>query len=159
MLVILAAATYLLYEAFASLQYLSIFLIIIASTFSCFALYQLYLCIQWYTFEARKFSVSKEGFLVSCKGKIAFYTWNQIHEVAVVATEASASLDNYQTVICCFLKPKSNSFLHKILRSHHYGALHQEDFVVIDYSQRIERMFTESYPGKIQDYRGIQLPW
>lgn len=158
MLLILAASAYLLYWAFSPLRYISAFLIVMASIFSCFAAHQLYLCVQWYTFETRKFSVLTEGLSVSHKGEMTFYPWDQIYEIAIVASEASASLDNYQTVICCFLKPKPDDFLRKILRSHLYGALHQADFVVIDYSHRIDHLFTETYPREIQDYRKIQLP-
>lgn len=114
------------------------------------------LSIQCWMFENRKFALSKEGIALG-DGQKPFYRWDEVYEVAVAAFGASASLQNYQTVICCFLKPRTVDFSHKILRSYLYGIRHQDAFVIVDYSPAMIEKFSAVYPGIISDYREEQI--
>ena len=109
----------------------------------------------FYTFENRKFLVSIDGISVSDKGK-SFYRWNEVHGVAISAFAATASLQNYQTVICVFLKPETETILRKILRSYIYGARHRDKVVIIDYSSAMLYKIASVYPGAILDCRKKQ---
>ena len=111
---------------------------------------------KFYTMETRKYSVSDKGLTLSDKGK-CFYEWSEISEISIIAYGASASLANYQSVICVFLVPRPDEFLKKIIRSAFFGALNQRSFVIIDYSKHIAEEFAAFYPCEIKDYRDIQL--
>ena len=110
-----------------------------------------------YRLENRMFSITRAGITLTFKKIKEFYTWDQIYEVAIVAYAANAGLQNYDTVICCFLKPRPTNFSKKILRGYFYGAKHTNDFVIIDYSCSIHDAIASSYPGDIHDYRKEQL--
>ena len=110
----------------------------------------------FYRFESRKFLVSIEGISVSDKGK-SFYRWDEVHGVTISAFAAAASLQNYQTVICVFLKPETETILRKILRSYIYGARHRDQVLIIDYSSAMLDKIASVYPGTILDCRKEQL--
>lgn len=115
------------------------------------------LTVSCYRMESRRFSITSTGIVLCTKKKQAFYAWDQVYEVAIVAYAANASLTIYDTVICCFLEPQPTNFLKKILRSYYYGAKHTNSFVIIDYSCSIHDAIASSYPGDIHDYRKEQL--
>lgn len=111
---------------------------------------------KFYTMETRKYSASDKGLTLSDKSK-CFYEWSEISEISIVAHGANAALQNYQSVICVFLEPRSDEFLQKILRNAFFGALNQRSFVIIDYSKDIAEEFAAFYNREIKDYRNIQL--
>jgi len=108
------------------------------------------------TFERRRYSVSEAGLTLSDRGK-NLYKWSEINEISIAAYAASASGENYNSVLCVFLKPRSEEFLKKILRSYKWAVNNQKNFVIIDYSPEIAAEFAEFYQGEIMDYRGTQL--
>ena len=107
-------------------------------------------------FEKRKFAVSNDGITISDR-KTSFFRWDEVNEVAILIFAASASLQNYQTVICVFLKPKTDAALKKILRSYIYGTRHMDEVVMIDYSPTVLENIAAVYPGTILDHRKEQL--
>ena len=110
-----------------------------------------------YRMESQKFSITDAGINLLSMRRTSSFTWDQIYEVAIVAYAASASRQIYQTVICCFIQPRSGVFLRKILCSYLYGAKHTDDFVIIDYDPAIIEEISARYPKEIADYRSEQL--
>ncbi len=111
---------------------------------------------KFYTMETRKYSISEKGLTLSDRNK-NFYEWSEISEISIVAYGASASLENYQSVICVFLEPRPEDFLRKILRSSFFAVLNQSRFVIIDYSRSVVDGIKEVYHCEIKDYREKQL--
>lgn len=120
------------------------------------SLFLFLLGVMCYRMENRKYATNTEGIIVRDYTD-TFYSWDQIYEIAIVAYGASASLQSYQTVICCFLKPPEQHFLSKILTSYIYGARNTKNFVLIDYSPSVANEFAANYPREISDYRRKQL--
>lgn len=133
-----------------------LFLIVMSILAFVIAFFLFRLSVKCYSMESRKFSLSKDGIMLSDNDN-SFYAWNNVQEVAIVAYAASASLQNYQTIICCFLKPKPTNFLHRILRSYIYGVMNQDNFIIIDFHPTIVERFSAVYPGEIFDYRNKQI--
>ena len=102
--------------------------------------------------ETRKYAVSKDGLCVGSTS-LKFFPWSEVSEVAVVRYGASASLQNYQSVICVFLEEKHKDTLEKLLRNNFWGVLHQKSTIIIDLTPATIRDFLTDYPGIITDYR------
>lgn len=114
------------------------------------------LSIKWFSMENRKYSINAKGIRIK-DNRERFYSWDQISEVAIVVYAASASLQNYQTVICCLFRPRTKDFLRRILHSYLYGVMNQDNFVIIDYEPSIIEELSNVYPDIIADYRKQQL--
>ena len=109
--------------------------------------------------ENRKYALDKSGIWVKDR-KEQFYHWEDICEIIIAAYAASASLQNYDTIICICFNPKPAGFAKKILRNYIYGIAHQADFIIIDYTPEAEARIATQYRKKITDIRKIQLgPW
>ncbi len=133
------------------------FLLVGASIVSfCIVVMLINLSVRCYTLENRKFQITADGLIVQNK-HCSFFDWNAIESVIIVAYAASASRQNYQTVVCCMLQPMEKDFPGKILRSYLYGAKNTKKVVIIDYSPAIVEEFTLLYPGNILDLREKQL--
>lgn len=108
------------------------------------------------SFEKRKYAISEEGLSLNDKQE-TFYQWEQIHEIGIYAFDANAAQDRYDTVICCFLAPRPDNFLSKILSNPFmYGQRNQEKFVIIDYSESAYEELSTAYPNIIKDFRQEQ---
>ena len=116
------------------------------------------LSVNCYIFENRKFQLTVEGLVVTDK-HCSIFDWALIEDVFVVAFAASASRQNYQTVVCCMLQSWNEDFLRKILRSYLYGIKNTKKFIIIDYSPALVDELTLLYPKKILDLRKKQLQY
>lgn len=141
---------------YTTFHFLSIMQILMLLCFWGISLFLFLLGVKCYTFENRKYVLNKDGITIR-DNKNLFYSWNQVYEVAIVVFAASASLQNYQTVICCFFKPPKQHCLDRILSSYIYGIMNTSNFVIIDYSPSAMDGFTAQYPKTIIDYREKQL--
>lgn len=157
--VILIAGTYILLTGIISGMTSGVLNVVQLGVSCCslvFSLLLFCLSIECYSMETRKYEIDANG--IRIRDKIEkFYFWHEISEIAIVAYAASASLQNYQTVICCFFRPRTKDFLSKILHSYIYGVMNQDNFVIIDYKPSILDEFSNVYPGIITDYRKKQL--
>ena len=110
-----------------------------------------------YLFETRKFCITNNGIILGNKNN-KLYTWNEIVDIYVIAFAATTpSSQNYETVICCFFKPPQKEFLSKILCSYRLGIENYNNFVIIEYDQKILDKLNDVYKKEIVDYRRKQL--
>ena len=115
----------------------------------------------WYRFESRRYQLCQRGITIGRKK--VFYPWSQIHEVDLVAIGGNGALDSYETVICCFLSPREDKDLKRLLYRPLYVIRNQDKFLVIDYSDAVLARFRNVCPYEIRDLRREQgitrAPW
>ena len=115
----------------------------------------LYLAVATHTLESRRFSVSEEGLTLSDKGK-CFYKWSEIYDINIVAFGASSSLQSFESVVCCYLRPWTMQDQKKLLTGYFFAARNPNRFVIIDYDPAIVAEFARFYHRPILDWRKRQ---
>ena len=112
--------------------------------------------INCYKFENRKYKLTTAGIIIKDKYS-SLFEWAKIEDIVIVAYGASASRQNYDSVICCLLHPLNDEFLKKMLCSYNYGIKNTKRFIVIDYSPETVAELASLYPKGILDFRQKQL--
>lgn len=158
-LVVLIVGVYILSDICISQKQMNLSIMVelfISFVAFCISFLLFYLSIKCYIMESRKYAITPTGVVINNFGQ-ACYSWDAICEIAIIAYAASASLQNYQTVICCFLKPPNQYVLSRLLKSYVYGAINTDKFVIIDYHPNTLDKIRDNYPRVIVDYREKQL--
>lgn len=114
------------------------------------------LSVNCYAFENRKYQPTMEGLAVADR-YYSLIDWDSIEDILIVAYAASASRQNYETVLVCMLQHRDDDFLQKILGSYLYGVKNRHKFVIIDFSFAVAEELSSFYPREILDLRNEQL--
>lgn len=109
-----------------------------------------------YRLERRQIAFDQHGFIVR-DHEDRQYKWNQISGIGIVIFAATASRQRYRTQICIFLKPVTDKSLRKLRNSYVYGAIHLDQFVLMEYTPFLADRLAHCCGLSIDDYRSLQL--
>lgn len=139
----------------SSLTCLDVFTLVLLLGIGVFTVF---LTVKFNKMEMRKYKLTEDGISLNDKGE-TFYSWESIDKIGIAAFGSSASLQNYQTVICVLLEHEPPFFWDRILHSYLYGLFKQKTVVIIDYTPSVLESIAFVYPRQILDYRKQQLPF
>ena len=126
--------------------------IICSVIFLLMGLLVLLIGVKGYSFESRKYLITKEGLYLNDR-KNPFVAWDQLNGIGIYPFGTTASLQVYDKVICFFLSPCSENFFNNFFKDTRFFAERNQDkFVVIDYDEAIIKALSAVYQKDIIDY-------
>lgn len=121
-------------EWYINNDYTTVQAVILLMTIIIAILLSLFLCvmsIKCYRMETRYISVDRYGFVIREKTDKQ-YVWEMVECIGVIAYAANASKDIYQSQICIFLEPITDTALKKLRDSYLYGAFNRDKYILLD---------------------------